>query len=348
MGHNIIYTDIDEKKIGMFNAGQMPIYEPGLEELVFKNKEKIMIAVGTPTKENYESDLRALYAVARSIGDILVTLDDYKGICIKSTVPVGTNEKIKEFMVNTCGVESHKFDLVSNPEFLRAGSALKDLYEKTFMVLGGDFQRALDNMTELKVVKGMSFNDIVLPFKNVKPGPGLGGSCLPKDTRAFVKMAEDREVDFAIIKAVIDASGVQKLFIVNQLYNLLGKNVKDKTVGVLGLSFKANTDDIRKSPAIVVIDQLLKDGACVKAYDPVATENMRGLFPDVNYCDSVYDAVKDVDVIIALTDWKEIKEIDLKKVSSLVKNKMIVDARNMFDPSELKENGFVFVNLGRR
>ncbi|MFC1841571.1 UDP-glucose dehydrogenase family protein [Candidatus Dependentiae bacterium] len=414
-GHQVICADIDAKKIADLKNGIMPIFEPGLEELVkknannisfttdvksaIKNSEIIMIAVGTPTKENYESDLRALHAVANTIGETLKNEPGYRVVCIKSTVPIGTNKKIKSMLEEQ--IDKNNFDMVSNPEFLRAGNALKDLYEKNPIVIGSDSKKALGVMSELyqpfvengislikandfataeitkyawnstvalkvsyvndlsrlcvatggnifKVVEGIGFGDDVLPFKNVKPGPGFGGSCLPKDTRAFVKMASDREIDFSIIKAAINSSRKQKEFVFKQVESLVGNSVKDKTIGVLGLSFKAGTDDIRKSPAILVINRLLEGGAKIKAYDPKATENMKKLFPNVDYCDSAYEASKDTEAIIALTDWRDIKEIDLKKISTLVKNKVIVDARNMFDPKVLKENGFKFANLGRR
>jgi UDPglucose 6-dehydrogenase len=422
-GHKIVCVDIDAKKIADLNNGIMPIYEPGLQDLINKNQENIcfttdirkavndseiiIIAVGTPTDENYESDLRALNAVANSIGKVLQDSDDYKVICIKSTVPVGTNYKIKD-LIKTY-TDKNNFDMVSNPEFLRAGSAIKDLYEKNPILIGSDSEKALDIMEELydpfikngitlikskdfataemakyawnslvavkvsyvnelsrfcnscnadlfKVIETISFGDSVLPFKSVRPGPGLGGSCLPKDTRAFLKMANVRGVDLSIIKTVIEASDLQQEYVVNQLYSLLSVSedlnssdcVKDKSIAILGLSFKANTDDIRISPAIKIIELLLQKGANIKAYDPQATENMRKLFPNITYCNSVMQAVDCVDAIVALTDWKDIKNMDFKVVSQLVKNKIIVDVRNMFDPAILIANGFKFANLGRR
>jgi len=416
MGNTIICADIDREKISKLSNLQMPIYEPGLKELVAKNidrisftidvqdaikkSEIIIVAVGTPTLKNYKSDLRALHAVARTIGQALQGEDCYKVVCIKSTVPVGTNKQIKKILSQYIGDDS-KFDLVSNPEFLRAGAALSDLYKKNPVILGSDSEKALDIMAELysplvesgitlirandfataemakyawnslvalkvsyandlsrfcdscgadvfKVIQTIGFNDAVLPFKNVKPGPGLGGSCLPKDTRAFVKMADDQEVDFSIIKAVINSSAIQKKFVVKKLYDLLGESVEGKIISVLGLAFKANTDDIRKSPAIIVIDELLQDGAIIKAYDPKATENMRQLFPEVKYCDSAYEAVEGADAMIALTSWEDIKNIDLAKVHELMNGNIIVDGRNMFDPGEFVRYGFEFANLGRR
>lgn len=416
MGHKVTCVDIIPEKIEKLKKCEMPIYEPGLEELTRKNlqnmsfttdaksaienSEIIIVAVGTPTKENYESDLRALNAVSRVIGDTLKGIDGYRVVCIKSTVPVGTNKKVKELIYQCCG-DYKKFDLVSNPEFLRAGAALKDLYEKNPIVIGSDSQKALDIMAELydpliqtgislikandfatsemmkyawnslvalkvsyvnelsrfcnacnadlfKVVKGMSFNDLVLPFKNVRPGPGLGGSCLPKDTRAFVKMGEDIGVDLTMIKAAINSSKIQKRFVVKLLYRLLQEDVRGKTIGVLGLSFKANTDDIRKSPAIKVIAKLLQDGARVKAYDPRAIQNMKQIFPHIEYCENVEQVAKGSDGLIALTDWSDIKGANLKTIAKLVKNKIIVDGRNMYDPAELRKNGFVFANLGRK
>lgn len=416
MGHKVTCVDIIPEKIEKLKKCEMPIFEPGLQELTRKNLENmyfttdtksaienseiIIIAVGTPTKKNYESDLRALNSVARVIGDTLKEIEGYRVVCIKSTVPLGTNNKIKELIYQYCG-DYKKFDLVSNPEFLRAGSALKDLYEKNPIVIGSDSQEALEIMAELydplvqdgielikanefatteiakyawnglvavkvsygndlshicieygadifKVIKIISFNDKVLPLKNVKPGPGLGGSCLPKDTRVLIKMAKDKDFEMPMIQATINSSKIQKKFMVKQLYRLLQEDVKDRTIGVLGLSFKANTDDIRKSPAIKVIGKLLADGAKIKAYDPKAIENMKRVFPHISYCENVEDVAKGSDGLIALTDWNDIKGANLQRISKLVKSKILVDARNMYDPKELKKNGFKFANLGRR
>lgn len=416
IGHTITCVDIDKRKIDMLNAGEMPIYEPGLGDLINKNiqritfttdtksavksSEIIIIAVGTPTKKDFSSDLRALYDVAKSIGDILVSLDDYKVICIKSTVPVGTNEKIKEFLVNVCGVEEKKFDLVSNPEFLRAGSALKDFFEKNPVVLGSDSEKALSIMEELfspllerdieiiktnfptaetikyawnsfstirigyvnelsrfcnacgadifTVVKGMSFSEKLLPSYKLKPGPGIGGSCLPKDASAFVKIAEEYGITLRFVKAFIKSNEEHKIYIVNKLYSLMGRDLKGKTVCLLGLSFKPNTDDIRKSPAIDVIGKLIEYGANIKAYDPQAMDNMKKVFSNVQYCNSSQEAILDSDAVVILTDWAEFKSMDLKDIIGLMKGEVFVDTRNIYSINMASKSGIKYFNLGRR
>jgi len=416
VGHSVTCVDIDEDKIEKLKEGVMPIYEPGLKDIVYRNhlakrlsfatdvlsaikKSKvIMIAVGTPMGENGKANLKALHSVAKNIGDVLKDSQDYKIVCIKSTVPVGTNKKIKSLIREYAG-ENANFDIVSNPEFLRAGAALKDLHERNPIVLGSDSERALSIMADLyrpivgegtpliktnlpsaemikyawnclvavkvsyvndlsrfcnacgadilQVIKAMGFEDIVLPFKNVRPGPGLGGSCLPKDTRALVAMADKQGVDLAMVKAAIRSSHLQKEAAIEQLYDLLDGNVRGKTIGILGLSFKANTDDIRKSPAIPLIRRLLADGATIKAYDPQAVENMKMLFPEITYYGSKGQVISDSDALVILTAWEQFKNLDLKRVAKTMKQPVLVDARNMFDPGELYRNGFRFANFGR-
>jgi len=414
MGHTVICSDIDQRKIDMLKKGQMPIYEPGLvtvtksgygaKRLFFttdvaravRESDIVMIAVGTPMGDSGEADLKYLKSAIKTVGE---NLNSYKVVCIKSTVPVGTNKKMKAFLKECARTDD--FDIASNPEFLRAGNALKDLFEDNPIVVGSDSEKALQIMQELysplikskntpfiktnlesaetikyawntlvavkvayvnelsrfcnacgadifKVVEGIGHEDIVLPFKKVRPGPGFGGSCLPKDTRAFISMAEQCGVDMAMIKGILQSNALQKKEPLKQLYKLLDGCVEGKTIGILGLSFKANTDDIRKSPAIDIIAQLQKDGAIVKAYDPQAMNNMKRLFPEIKYCDSVRDVVKDVDALIVLTEWQEFKGIDLEDVGNCMKNKVIVDGRNIFDPRDLKDSGFEFGNIGRR
>jgi len=414
MGHNVICADIDKRKIKMLNDGQMPIYEPGLEEMVKKNfaqgrlfftddvgaairnSDVVIVAVGTPMDDDGRANLAYLESAMKTIGQ---NLNGYKVICIKSTVPVGTNKKMKLFLkehaVKGCG-----FDIVSNPEFLRAGNALKDFFKDNPIVIGSDSEQALDIMENLysplkkggtafirtnletaetikyswnslvavkvgyinelsrfcnacgadieKIKEAIAFEDKILPFKKVNPGPGFGGSCLPKDTRAFIRRAQELGVDMQMIKGILASNQIQKQEAVKQLYNLLGGSFAGKTIGILGLSFKANTDDIRKSPAIDTIRKLQADGATIKAYDPQATENMRRLFPNVNYCNSVDQAIKNVDALIILTDWASIKNADLTTLAKKMKNPVVVDAKNIFDPKDLEANGLSFANFGRR
>jgi len=412
MGHNIVCADIDKDKITMLQNGKMPIYEPGLEKIVEKNvlqrrlyftsnvpdairnSEIVIVAVGTPMGDNGDADLTALKAVVKTIAH---NLNGYKVVCIKSTVPVGTNAFVKSFMEQEAGHAD--FDVVSNPEFLRAGSAIKDFFTCNPIVLGSDSEKALDVMADLyshliengldlirtnfqtaemikyawnsfsairiayvnelsrfccscgsdifTVVKGMSLSDKLLPSKKIKPGPGIGGSCLPKDTRAFVAMANKRGIDLCLVKAYMESNKKQKQFVVENLYKLLNDDVNGKVIGILGLSFKKNTDDIRMSPAIHVIQKLLKAGARVKAYDPRAMDNMKNIFPDIEYCDSCQWVVENVDAVVILTPWDEFKNIEFKRDYKSGKVPVIVDARNMFDPTVFKNNGIDYHNLGR-
>jgi len=414
LGHNVICADIDRNKINNLIKGQMPIYEPGLEQIVkknvragrltftnnvddaIKNSDVVIVAVGTPMSDNGEADLKYLES---AMDTIVKNLNGYKVVCIKSTVPIGTNKKMKD-LVNKYKNGSNRFDIVSNPEFLRAGNALKDFFEDNPIVLGSDSKKALTIMEDLyaplkengipfitgsfetaemtkyasncwvaikvayanelarlanecgadifKVMKGIGDVNKVRNIGDVKPGPGYGGSCLPKDTRAFVAKAKDYGIDLKIIKAVIESNKVQKIAAVRQLYNLLNGSVRGKNIGVLGLSFKANTDDIRKSPAIDVIQKLKNEGAHIRVYDPQAAENMRRLFPAIKYCDSIDQVAKNADALIILTGWKQIKDMNLQKVAKQMKKPVIVDSRNLFNPADLEENGFSFSNFGRR
>lgn len=414
MGHTVICADIDANKINMLNNGKMPIYEPGLANLVKKNvdlkllsftcdvslaiqvSDIIIISVGTPQKR---ADLSAVKAVACSIAK---NLNSYKVVCVKSTVPVGTNKFVKSLIKKHVG-EEVEFDVISNPEFLRAGSAIRDFFECNPIVLGSDSEKALNIMEDLyidlinngikiiktnfeaaetikyawnsfgaikiayinelsrfcatcgadifAVIKGMSLSDKLLPAKDIKPGPGIGGSCLPKDTRAFIEMAKKIGVDLDIVNAYITSNKKQKQFIIKLLYTILPKSfkgsIKDKTIGVLGLSFKPNTDDIRMSPAIDIISHLLDSGAKVKAYDPKAMDNIRFFFNNINLCDTAYQAIEGCDVLILLTEWDEFKKLDLDIIKKLMNRPIIIDGRNMFDPSVLREKGFISSSLGR-
>jgi len=412
IGHRVICADIDKDKINILNNGQMPIFEPGLSGVVKKNYDNkrlfftddvssairnsdiIIIAVGTPMGKNGKANLFALKSVIRSIGE---NLNGYKVICTKSTVPVGTNNLVKSLLTEYSG-ESN-FDIVSNPEFLRAGSAVKDFFERNPIVLGSDSEKALEVMKDLysplikkglklitsnletaetikyawnsfsairigytnelsrfcqtcgadvfKVIQGMSLSEDLLPSKKLRPGPGIGGSCLPKDTSAFVDFAKKLGVDLAIVRASIESNEKQKNFVIKLLYDLLDGSVKGKTIGILGLSFKPNTDDIRMTPAIPLIEQLLNDSAYVKAYDPKAMDNVEALFPEVEYCSSVYDVFKGCNAVVVLTDWSEFKSLDFDRIEEFMAQSIIVDGRNMFDPSTMQKKSFRYTNLGR-
>ena len=411
-GNNVICTDIDEDKINQLLAGDIPIYEPGLKELVdrnvsagrlsfstdisasVKNSEVVIIAVWTPMGDNGEADLTAVKSVAKMIGE---NLNGYKVICTKSTVPIGTGKKIKQIIEKTSG-GSNEFDVVSNPEFLREGSAVKDFLLPNRIVIGSESEKAQKVMKQVYrplfinetpivstnvvtaetikyasnaflavkisyinelanlcdttgadvhiVARGMGLDGRISP-KFLHPGPGFGGSCFPKDTHALVQMAAEKEVEMQVVSAAISSNSIQWQKITKKLDILFADNLEGRTVAVLGLTFKANTDDVRQSPATPIIKHILENNGHVKAYDPEGIDNMKMLFPNIDYCDTHEEAVNGADGVIVMTEWHEFRGMDLKKVAELMNGNIIVDARNILDPKELKRNGFIFDNVGR-
>ncbi|MGE0009507.1 MAG: UDP-glucose/GDP-mannose dehydrogenase family protein [Candidatus Babeliales bacterium] len=416
--HHVVCADIDQEKIKLLMNGVIPIFEPGVDELVAKNvalgslnftsdvgsavekADIIIIAVGTPMGDNGHADLTALKAVVKTIAD---HLNGYKIIVTKSTVPIGTYRLVYS-MIEKAKPDA-QFSVISNPEFLREGSAIRDFFQCNPIVLGGYDQNALNKMKNIyqplinkgtnlimtdpsssetikyawnafsatrimyvnelahvcnavganifEVVKGLSFSEDLLPTSMLRPGPGLGGSCLPKDTNALVAMAQLYGVDLKIVTAVIAANERHKNLIVEQLYPFFHRKMAGRTVAILGLSFKANTDDIRYSAAITAIERLTADDVFIKAYDPQAMENMKRLYPNIMYCQSLEEAVAQADAILLLTEWDEFKNADLVKIKELMTKQtmyhkpVVVDPRNLWNPSELKALGFDYANLGR-
>lgn len=412
-GHNVMCVDIIQEKVDKLRQGIMPIYEPGLEEIVLDQMQAgrlsfttdskpaiaqadvIIIAVDTPMGEDGKANLKALTAVSKNIG---ANLNGFTVICTKSTVPIGTHLIVRD-LVSSTNSSGSPFAIVSNPEFLREGSAISDLFERNPIVVGSDSQEAhqimkavyqpiidqgadfiatnpasaeiikyawntflgvrisyVNELADLcnaanadifQVVYGMSLGEKVYPTSKLRPGPGIGGSCLPKDTQALVCKAEELGIDLQMVKAFITSNQKQKRNVVNHIYTLLDGQVEGKTVAILGLAFKANTDDIRYSTAIPVINKLLADGAHVKAYDPAAMDNMKQLYPDVEYCGSASEALKGADVVALITEWQEFKQLKLEHVAQLVRSRNIFDGRNIWNPKELKALGFTYRNLGR-
>ena len=411
-GNNVICTDIDEDKINQLLASDIPIYEPGLKELVdrnvsagrltfstdisasVKNSEVVIIAVWTPMGDNGEADLTAVKSVAKMIGE---NLNGYKVICTKSTVPIGTGKKIRQIIEKTSD-GSNEFDVVSNPEFLREGSAVKDFLLPNRIVIGSESEKAQKVMKQVYrplfinetpivstnvvtaetikyasnaflavkisyinelanlcdttgadvhiVARGMGLDGRISP-KFLHPGPGFGGSCFPKDTHALVQMAAEKEVEMQVVSAAISSNSIQWQKITKKLDILFADSLEGRTVAVLGLTFKANTDDVRQSPATPIIKHILENNGHVKAYDPEGIDNMKMLFPNIDYCDTHEEAVNGADGVIVMTEWHEFRGMDLKKVAGLMNGNIIVDARNILDPKELKRNGFIFDNVGR-
>ena len=410
-GHKVICADIDEEKIKVLQAGKMPIYEPGLDELIDRNvkaerlsfstdvgktirgSEVIFIAVSTPQSENGEADISAVKAVAKTIGQ---NLNSRKVVCTKSTVPIGTG-KLVTSIINENNPEKMEFDYVSNPEFLREGSAVKDFLWPDRLVIGTKSDWGFEVMRDVYrplyinetpivhttvetaelikyasnaflslkisyineisalcekvgadvhvVAKTMGSDGRISP-KFLHPGPGFGGSCFPKDTSALVSMAQNKNVPMRTIQAAIETNAHQKKRMVKKLQALTG-DFSGLTIGILGLAFKSKTDDVRESASLEMVGSLLKAGAQVKAYDPEANTTFAEFYPQITYCKTWEEAVKDTDAVAVMTEWNEFRTMDANTLKNLMKSPIILDTRNILSRNELQKNGFSFDNVGR-
>jgi|UniRef100_A0A7C6EEG9 UDPglucose 6-dehydrogenase len=408
IGHRVICVDNDKAKIELLKQGKIPIYEPKLQDLVVNNmKQKrlsfsteiafavqeskvLFIAVGTPPKETGEPDLSYVENVAREIGQ---NMEDYRLIVEKSTVPVKTNKWIKT-TVERYNQRRVPFDVASNPEFLREGSAVDDFLKPDRIVIGVETKKAEELMREIyaplrakilftdiesaelikhasnaflamkisfvnalsiicekagadikKVTEGMGLDKRIGPdFLNA--GVGYGGFCFPKDLSAFIRIAQELNYDFTLLKEVQKINEEQKLRFVKKIESILW-NLKDKQIGILGLAFKPNTDDMRFAPSIDIIGYLRKEGALIKAYDPKAMVKAKALMPDIIYCSSPYEVARDSECLAILTEWDEFRNLDWVKMKSLLKLPIVVDGRNMFDPQKMSELGFIYRGVGR-
>jgi UDPglucose 6-dehydrogenase len=410
-GNHVICVDKDEQKIDSLQQNIIPIYEPGLEEMVKRNQsagrlnftqdvneavEKslaVFIAVGTPSDSAGSANLEFVYQVAETIGKLMT---GYKIIVTKSTVPVGTGKKIRE-IIRKNQKEKIPFDVVSNPEFLREGSAIEDFLRPNRVVIGTDNEQAaaimkdlysplylieipflntnvetaemikyasnaflatkisfineMANICELvgadvhQVAKGMGL-DGRISRKFLHPGPGYGGSCFPKDTKAIVKLAESYGYRFKIVESVIEVNERQQMLMVDKIENVLG-DLKGKRLGILGLTFKPNTDDIRDSPAIRIIETLIKKGAIVSAYDPAGMEAAAEVLKGVNYVNDIYEAAQDADALVIITEWNEFRYPDWEKVQACLRSPTVIDMRNIYEPEKMKTRGFNYHCVGR-
>jgi len=408
LGNQVICVDNDTKKMSDLKNGIVPIYEPGLQELVannLKNKrlkftasikeavktsEVIFIAVGTPALDNGEADLTGIENVARSIAQ---NMDGYRLIVEKSTVPVETCAWIKK-TIATYIKKKHKFDVVSNPEFLREGCAINDFNHPDRIVLGVETLKAkqiminlyqplnapilITNIKSAELIKhasnaflatkisfinalsricervGADVNEVAegMGLDNrigrhfLDAGIGYGGSCFPKDLDAFITIAEKLGYDFEILKAARNTNQEQKNFVLQKIKDALWI-IKDKTIAVLGLSFKPNTDDLRNSPGIALINLLIQEGAKIKVYDPFAMEKAKIILKNVVFCKDAYQAALGSDCLILATEWNEFKELDFIKLKKKLKRALVVDGRNIYDPKLLKDLGFTYIGVGR-
>ena len=410
LGNDVVCVDKIRAKIDSLKTGRLPIYEPGLEEMVARNvddgrltfttdlpagvrqSDVIFIAVGTPSLETGETDLSQVEAVAAEIGR---TMDRYKVVVNKSTVPVGTGELVRE-VVARHQPTAIEFDVVSNPEFLREGSAIEDTLRPDRIVIGATNQHAAMRLLELyaplerpmiitdlpsaevikyasnaflaakisfinaianvceaagadvtQVMKGMGLDDrIGAAF--LQAGLGYGGSCFPKDIDSLIHTAGRLGYDFRMLKSVVEINRERAARLVETIRKVLSP-LDDKTVAVLGLAFKPNTDDMREAKSVEVIQQLHAAGATIRAYDPVATDNARALLPaGVTYSASPYEAAQDADAVVLVTEWNEFKFINLERLRRVLRRRVIFDGRNIWEPERMRRLGFEYHSIGRK
>jgi len=405
-------VDKDQEKIKKLKKGIIPFFEPGLEDIVKRNLKEnrlkfttrideavneslvIFIAVGTPPRGDGSANLEYVEEVAKEIAK---NMNSYKVIVTKSTVPVGTGFKIKEIIKNNLE-RPVEFDIVSNPEFLREGSAVEDFMRPNRVVIGAESEQAIAIMKDLyrplylietpfvitdiataelikyatnsflatkisfineisalceavganvnTVAKAMGLDGRIGP-KFLHAGIGFGGSCLPKDTMALVKIAEEKGVQLRIVKAAIEANQKQRERLTAKIIEAFNDKIEGKIIGILGLSFKPNTDDIRESPALYIIQTLLSKKAVLKVYDPAAMENTKRIFPDITYCLDAYAVAKDADAVVIVTEWNQFRNLDLEKIKNLMKNNFFFGFRNIYDPAKVKQLGFNYFSVGR-
>ncbi|HLM01328.1 MAG TPA: UDP-glucose/GDP-mannose dehydrogenase family protein [Pyrinomonadaceae bacterium] len=410
-GVEVTCVDVDRNKIERLNQGIIPIYEPGLDQIVERNSKAgrlhfttdiksaveqalvIFLAVGTPPKKDGSPDMSYYQQAAK---DIAQAMNGYKVIVTKSTVPVGTGNWLREFVAENQKVTTN-FGVASNPEFLREGAAIEDFMRPDRVVIGSNEPDAVAIMKDLyrplylietpivitsleaaELIKyaanaflatkitfineianlcdaiGCDVHDVArgigmdnrIGRKFLHPGPGYGGSCFPKDTRAFTKVGDKYNIETMVVDAVIEANERQRQAMVPKIEKLVG-DLNGKQIGVLGLSFKPETDDMRESPAINIIKEMQKLGAQVKAFDPVAMEEAKHCLDDVEFATDEYDAIRDADALVIITEWNQFRALDMEKVKTLLKSPKIADLRNIYEPKDMRELGFDYIGVGR-
>ena len=408
LGHTVTCVDIDPKKLELLQSGKSPIYEPGLEEVLERNiraerisftdnytvgldnADFVFITVGTPMGDDGAADLRYVRAAARSIGETLT-----KPIVVidKSTVPVGTGDMVTEIIKEHVR-DDLSFAVVSNPEFLREGSAMRDFFNPDRIVLGSLHYEAAEQVASLhetlgatimitdlrtaemikyasnaflatrisfvneiaqiceklgadvkEVARGMGTDKRIGPHF-LDAGIGYGGSCFPKDVLALHHMAATSGCHPQLLQAVMDINKDARYRFVNKVETLLG-DLSDKVIGVLGLAFKPNTDDMREAPSVDIIAYLEEKGAHVKAYDPVAIERASELMPTVTFCATAYDAAKEADALLIVTEWNEFKQLDWSRLREFMRTPVVVDGRNLYEQQDMAKHGFVYWGVGR-
>ena len=411
-GVTVTCVDKDEAKVARLKKGEIPIYEPGLDALVAKNvaegrlhfttdlpsavpkADAVFIAVGTPSRRgDGHADLTYVFDAAKEIAQ---NLDGYTVIVTKSTVPVGTGRKVSEIIRQTR--PDAKYDVASNPEFLREGSAIEDFMRPDRVVIGVESDRARELMRQIyrplflietpmvntsletaELIKyaANSFLAVKITFINeiadlcekvgadvhdvargigldgrigrkfLHPGPGYGGSCFPKDTRALVSTAQDAKAPLRIVESVVAVNDSRKKQMADRIIAAAGGSLKGKRVAVLGLTFKPNTDDMREAPSLDIIPVLLKAGATVCAYDPEGMDEAEKLLPEILWAQTPYEAMKGADLVALLTEWNQFRALDLDQVKDLLKQPVIVDLRNVYNVKDMVEAGFDYFSIGR-
>ncbi len=412
-GPTVVCVDLDAAKVDRLRNGEIPIYEPGLDELVASGiksgrlsfttdlaeavagADAVFIAVGTPSRRgDGHADLRYVEAAA---ADIARALTGYAVVVTKSTVPVGTGRRVAEILRET--TPNAQFDVASNPEFLREGSAIGDFMRPDRVVIGAESERAQSVMRELyrplylaetpivmttletaeltkyaanaflatkitfineiadlcekvganvqDVARGMGL-DSRIGKKFLHAGPGYGGSCFPKDTLALVRTAQEYGAPARLVETVVQVNDRRKGAMAGRVLQACGGSVRGKTVAVLGVAFKPNTDDMRDAPSLAIVPALQDAGATVRAYDPAAMGEASSLLPGVHWCTDAYDTATGADVLVLITEWNEFRALDLSRLAELMKAKVIVDLRNVYGPDDVRAAGFSYTSIGRR
>jgi len=418
-GVHVTCVDKDEERIAKLVRGETPIHEPQLGEMLQRNLQQgrihfttdtehavrqslvIFIAVGTPSKEDGAADLTYVDEVARTVAR---NLDGYKVIVTKSTVPVGTGRRIQQIIRDENGNGSEGvFDVVSNPEFLREGSAIEDFLRPNRVIIGANSPQAIAILQDLYrplylietpvvvttieaaelikyasnsflatkisfinelanlcdamnvdvhvVAKGMGLDQRIGP-KFLHPGPGFGGSCFPKDTRALVQIAKEHGCETRLVNAVMEVNEQQKHRMVDKIVGALGispnpGSLEGITLGVLGLAFKPNTSDVRESPSLEIIRALRQRGARVQTYDPEAIEEARRILPEVDYCRDAYSTAEGADLLVLATEWNQFRNLDLERIKEVMRRPILVDLRNVYEPERVRSLGFEYYGVGR-
>src|SRR5438477_733446 len=415
-GVEVTCVDKDAAKIERLSRGEMPIYEPGLDHLVASNMaagrlrftgdlktavagaDAVFIAVGTPSRRgDGHADLSYVFAAAAEIGEALQQNGNERTLVVtKSTVPVGTGRKVERILRNVLPCD--RFDVASNPEFLREGSAIQDFMRPDRVVIGTDSEHArtvlqalyrplylletpvvfttlesaelikyaanaflatkitfINEMADLCEAVGADVQDIArgigldgrIGRKFLHAGPGFGGSCFPKDCQALVRTASEAEANLSIIETVVQVNEARKSRMADKIVAACGGTVAGKTIAVLGLTFKPNTDDMRDSPSLAILPRLTAAGAAIRAFDPAGIDEARNLMPDLLYCDDAYEAAEGADALVLLTEWNEFRALDLARIERLLAEPLVIDLRNIYQPAEMAAAGLGYISIGR-